>query len=150
MPITVGTLGRLHAVNYRGRDVVFSFKSSELILTSVLPNVVRHTWTPTHWRLYTARMTDSYAVSRDTWPTGPIASISETPETVRVQMGELCIEATRDPFHLRYFAADDRLFLEEVDAGGLSWSYWEYTLRYRLAAEDHFYGMGQANQLVDH
>jgi len=68
---------------------------------------------------------------------------------VRVHTGELLIEATRDPFHLRYCAADGRPFLEEADRGGLSWSYWEYTLRYRLAAEDHFYGMGQADQLTD-
>jgi alpha-glucosidase len=65
-------------------------------------------------------------------------------------MGELHIEATRDPFRLRYVAADGGAFLEEVDEGGLSWSYWDYALRYRLAVADHFYGMGQADQLVDH
>ena len=149
MPITVGTLGRLHAVNQRGKDVVFSFESSDLLLTPILPNVVRHTWVPTHWRLYAARVTDSYAVNCDDGSTGSVAAITETAETVRVQMGELLIEATRDPFHLRYFTADGRPFLEEIDEGGLSWSYWEYTLRYRLAANDHFYGMGQANQLVE-
>src|SRR5215813_5962777 len=89
MPITVGTLGQLRAVNQRGRDVVFSFESSDLHLTPVLPNVIRHTWTPTHWRLYAARVTDSYAVNRDDWPAGPAVSITETAETVRVQMGEL-------------------------------------------------------------
>jgi alpha-glucosidase len=150
MLITVGTLGRLRAVEQRGRDVVFSFESSDLVLTPILPNVVRHTWVPTHWRLYTARVTDSYAVYRRYWPAGPATTISETPEAVHLQMGELLIEAMRDPFHLRYFAADGRVFLEEIDEGGLSWSYWEYTLRYRLAAEDHFYGMGQADQLADH
>jgi alpha-glucosidase (family GH31 glycosyl hydrolase) len=149
MPITVGTLGRLRAVDRRGRDIVFSFESSDLVLTPILPNVVRHTWVPTHWRLYTERVTGSYAVYRRQWPAGPAVTLTETPETVRLQMGELLIEATRDPFHLRYFAADGRLFLEEIDEGGLSWSYWEYALRYRLAAEDHFYGMGQANQLAD-
>ena len=148
MPITVGTLGRLHAVNQRGRDVVFSFESSDLLLTPILPNVVRHTWAPTHWRLYAARVTDSYAVNCDDGPRS-VAAITETAETVRVQIGELLIEATRDPFHLRYLTADGRPFLEEIDEGGLSWSYWEYTLRYQLAAEDHFYGMGQANQLVE-
>jgi alpha-glucosidase len=149
MPITVGTLGQLRAVNQRGRDVVFSFESSDLFLTPILPNVVRHTWVPTHWRLYAARVTDSYAVNCSDRPTESVASITETFETVRVQMGELLIEATRDPFHLCYFTADGHLFLEEIDEGGLSWSYWEYTLRYRLAANDHFYGMGQANQLVE-
>jgi len=149
MPITVGTLGRLHAVNQRGRDIVFSFESSDLVLTPILPNVVRHTWVPTHWRLYSERVTNSYAVYRHQWPTGPAATLTETPETVHLQTGELSIEATRDPFHLRYFAADGRLFLEETDEGGLSWSYWEYALRYRLSAEDHFYGMGQANQLAE-
>lgn len=142
MPITVGTLGRLRAVNQHGRDVVFSFESSDLVLTPILPNVIRHTWVPTHWRLYVARVTDSYAINCHDWPTEVVVSLTETAETVRVQMGELLIEATRDPFHLRYYTADGRLFLEERDEGGLFWSYWEYTLRYRLAAEDHFYGMG--------
>ncbi len=150
MPITVGTLGRLRAVDQRGRDIVFSFESSDLVLTPLLPNVVRHTWVPTHWRLYTGRVTDSYAVPRRDWPAGPAVTLTETPETVRVQLGELLIEATRDPFQLRYAAAaDGRVFLQETEEGGLSWSYWEYALRYQLAAEDHFYGMGQANQLVE-
>lgn len=149
MAITVGTLGRLHTVAQRDRNIVFSFESSELVLTPVLPNVIRHTWVPTHFRLHVEQVTDSYAVHRRHWPAGPAATITETPETVRVHTGELLIEATRDPFHLRYCAADGRPFLEEADRGGLSWSYWEYTLRYRLAAEDHFYGMGQADQLTD-
>ena len=150
MPITVGTLGRLRAVDQRGRDIVFSFESSDLVLTPLLPNVVRHTWVPTHWRLYTGRVTDSYAVPRRDWPAEPAVTLTETPETVRVQLGELLIEATRDPFQLRYAAAaDGRVFLQETEEGGLSWSYWEYALRYRLAAEDHFYGMGQANQLTE-
>ena len=150
MPITVGTLGRLRAVDQRGRDIVFSFESSDLVLTPLLPNVVRHTWVPTHWRLYTGRVTDSYAVPRRDWPAEPAVTLTETPETVRVQLGELLIEATRDPFQLRYAAAaDGRVFLQEPEEGGLSWSYWEYALRYRLAAEDHFYGMGQANQLTE-
>src|SRR5438094_3301433 len=105
MPITVGTLGRLRAVHQQGGDVVFSFESSDLWLTPLLPNVIRHTWVPTHWRLYAARVTDFYAVNRDDWPTGPVTSISETSDTVRVQMGDVLIEATRDPFHLRYFSA---------------------------------------------
>ncbi len=150
MPITVGTLGPLLAVNQRGRDIVFSFESSDLILTPILPNVIRHTWVPTHWRLYTQRGIDSYAVYRRHWSARLAITLTETPATVRVQVGELLIEATRNPFRLRYFTADGRLFLEEKDEGGLSWSYWEYTLRYQLAAEDHFYGMGQANQLIDH
>ena len=150
MPITVGTLGRLRAVEQRGRDIVFSFESSDLVLTPLLPNVVRHTWVPTHWRLYTGRVTDSYAVPRRDWPAEPAVTLTETPETVRVQLGELLIEATRDPFQLRYAAAaDGRVFLQEPEEGGLSWSYWEYALRYRLAAEDHFYGMGQARQLAE-
>jgi alpha-glucosidase len=149
MPITVGSLGRLRAVEQRGRDLIFSFESSDLVLTSILPNVVRHTWVPTHWRLYTARVKDSYAVYRRYWPAGPPATITETAETVRVQMGEVLIEATRDPFHLRYGTADGHVFLEEISDGGLSWSYWEYVLRYHLTPGDHFYGMGQTNQLVE-
>ena len=50
MPITVGNLGRLHSVSRRGADVGFSFASSDLVLTPLLPNLVRHTWVPTHWR----------------------------------------------------------------------------------------------------
>ena len=94
MPITVGTLGRLRAVDQRGRDIVFSFESSDLVLTPLLPNVVRHTWVPTHWRLYTGRVTDSYAVPRRDWPAGPAVTLTETPETVRVQLGELLIGHT--------------------------------------------------------
>jgi alpha-glucosidase (family GH31 glycosyl hydrolase) len=60
------------------------------------------------------------------------------------------IEATRDPFHIQYFTTDRHLFLEEAPEGGLSWSYWDYSLRYQLMPEDHFYGLGQANQLGDH
>ena len=47
MPITVGTLGTLRSVTQRNREVVFAFESSELIVTAVLPNVIRHTWVPT-------------------------------------------------------------------------------------------------------
>jgi hypothetical protein len=43
MPITVGNLGRLHSVSRRGADVGFSFASSDLVLTPLLPNLVRHT-----------------------------------------------------------------------------------------------------------
>jgi alpha-glucosidase (family GH31 glycosyl hydrolase) len=63
-------------------------------------------------------------------------------------MGNLFVEATRDPFHLRYCTNDGGCFLEELPEGGLSWSYWDYSLRYVLNADDHFYGMGQADQLV--
>jgi len=143
-------LGKLHSVTQRNREVVFSFESSELIVTSVLPNVIRHTWVPTHWRLYTHRGFDTHAVQRRSWPATPAPSITETADTVRVQLGELCLEATREPFHLRYVAAHGNVFLEEVEEGGLSWSYWDYALRYRLVAADHFYGVGQADQLVDH
>lgn len=150
MPITVGTLGKLRSVEQRNRDIVFSFESSELTLTPVLPNAIRHTWTPTHWRLYTHRGFDTHAVQRRSWPTLPTPIITETSDTVQVRLGELRLEAARDPFHLRYVAADGNVFLEEVDQGGLSWSYWDYALRYRLAPEDHFYGMGQTDQLVDY
>ena len=40
-----------------------------------------------------------------------------------------------------------RAFSEEIEQGGLTWSYWDYSLRYVLAPDDHFYGMGQADQL---
>lgn len=71
MPITVGTLGRLIAVDQRGRDVVFSFESSDLILTPLSSNLIRHTWIPKHWRLYTERPTGTYAVPRRLRPGGP-------------------------------------------------------------------------------
>jgi hypothetical protein len=147
MPITVGTLGRLREVSQLARDIVFSFESSNLVLTPLLPNAVRHTWVPTHWRLYAERVKESYAVPRRHWPAGPPAKIIESPDKVRVEVGDLVIEATRDPFHLRYCAADGNAFLEEDERGGLSWSYWDYALRYTLAPDDHFYGMGQVNQL---
>jgi alpha-glucosidase (family GH31 glycosyl hydrolase) len=149
MAITVGTLGRLQTVAQRGREIVFSFESSDLVLTPLLPNLVRHTWVPTHFRLHVGQVTDSYAVYRRYWPGGVAVTLTETPEAVQVRMGEVLVEATRDPFHLRYCAADGRLFLEEVEEGGLSWSYWEYVLRYQLASEDHFYGMGQVDQLAE-
>jgi hypothetical protein len=144
VPIAVGNLGRLGAVSQRGRDIVFSFESSDLVLTPLLPNLIRHTWVPTHWRLYTEKVAGAYAVNRRYWPAGPAFTITETADIVCVHAGELLIEATRDPFHLRYFTADRHLFLEEAPEGGLSWSYWDYSLRYQIAAADHFYGLGQA------
>src|SRR6185437_11820497 len=146
MPITVGTLGRLIAVAQQGRDVVFSFESSDLVLTPLLSNLVRHTWVPKHWRLYTERVTGPYAARRQLWPAAVRATIVETSETVEVRCGELLIEATRDPFRLRYSTTDGETFLEEVGEGGLSWNYWDYALRFRLAPKDHFYGMGQVDQ----
>jgi alpha-glucosidase len=146
MPITVGTLGRLVAVAHRGKDVVFSFESSDLILTPLMPNVVRHTWVPKHWRLYVEPTVGSYAVPRRLWPAGPRATIEETPRTIRVKCGELLLEATRDPFHLRYATLEGQTFLEEVREGGLSWSYWDYALRFELDSSDHFYGLGQTDQ----
>src|SRR5262249_9533333 len=68
---------------------------------------------------------------------------------VSIRAGELLIEATRNPFHLRYSTSDGQVFLEETGSGGLSWSYWDYALTYALQAEDHFYGMGQTDQLAD-
>jgi hypothetical protein len=150
MPITVGTLGQLRSVEQRKSDIIFSFESSELVLTPLLSNVIRHTWVPTHWRMYASGVTESHAVQRHFWPAGPTPSITETSETVHIRVGDVYIEARRDPFRLRYFSADGQLFLEEAAEGGLSWSYWDYTLRYRFAYEDHFYGLGQVNQLVDH
>jgi alpha-glucosidase len=147
MPITAGTLGQLREVSQIARDIVFSFESSNLVLTPLLPNAVRHTWVPTHWRLYAEKVKESYAVPRRHWPAGPPAKIMESSDKVRVEVGDLLIEATRDPFHLRYCAADGKAFLEEDASGGLSWSYWDYALRYATAPDDHFYGMGQANQL---
>ncbi|HKV53049.1 MAG TPA: glycoside hydrolase family 31 protein [Candidatus Binataceae bacterium] len=147
MPITVGNLGRLGAVDQRGKDIVFSFESSDLVLTPLLPNLVRHTWVPKHWRLYTERVNGTYAARRYLWPAAERAAIVETSQSVQVRCGELLIEATRDPFHLRYSTTAGETFLEEAIEGGLSWSYWDYALRFRLAPEDHFYGMGQVNQL---
>jgi alpha-glucosidase len=146
MPITTGTLGRLINVAQTGRDVVFSFESSDLVLTPLLSNLVRHTWVPKHWRLYTERATGTFAARRQLWPVGPKATVVETGETVNLQCGELRIEATRNPFHLRYSTTEGDTFLEEASDGGLAWNYWNYTLRYQLAPDDHFYGMGQVDQ----
>ena len=148
-PITAGTLGRLREVTQLARDIVFSFESSNLILTPLLPNAMRHTWVPTHWRLYAEGAKESYAVPRRHWPAGPPAKIIESADKVRLEAGDFVIEAAREPFHLCYCAADGKPFLEEDPRGGLSWSYWDYTLRYALAPDDHFYGMGQANQLEE-
>src|SRR5271154_3807773 len=126
MSITVGRLGRLLAVAQSGKDIVFSFGSSDLVLTPLLPNLIRHTWVPRHWRIYTERVMGAYAVRRRLWPAGPRATIIEKSETVTVECGELLIEATRDPFHLRYASMDGETFLEEVSEGGLDWSYWDF------------------------
>ena len=147
MAITVGALGQLLAIEQREKDIVFSFESSDLILTPLRANLVRHTWMPKHWRLYTEPLASSVAVSRRLWPAGPPATIIEASATVRVRCGDLLIEATRNPFHLSYSTIDGTTFLEEVPEGGLSWSYWDYSLRFKLAPEDHFYGLGQADQL---
>ncbi len=147
MPITSGTLGRLNAVNRRGADVVFSFESSDLILTPLGPNVIRHTWVPTHWRLHKPQVAQGYAVARTQWPAAEFAGVVEGRDGVRVCCGDLVIEATRDPFHLCYLTAGGRVLLEEAAEGGLSWSYWDYALRYQLGAGDHFYGLGQPDQL---
>jgi len=148
MPITVGNLGPLLAVSKREADVVFCFESSDLVVMPLLPNLVRHTWVPTHWRLYTERITEGCAVRHREWPAAPHVKIVESPDSVSIRAGELLIEATRDPFHLRYSTSDGQVFLEEAEAGGLSWSYWDYALTYALKPEDHFYGMGQADQLA--
>jgi alpha-glucosidase len=149
MTITVGRLGRLQQVSQRGADVVFSFESSDLVLTALLPNLIRHTWVPTHWRLYTEPVREAHAAARRYWPAGSAPSVTETSNSVRIELGDFLIEASRDPFRLRYCSADGRPMLEEVEEGGLSWSYWDYSLRYRLSVDDHFYGMGQVDQLSD-
>jgi alpha-glucosidase len=148
MPITVGSLGRLEKVSQRGADLVFSFESSDLILTPLLPNVIRHTWVPTHWRLYTERVRQANAAARRYWPAGPSPTVKEAGDKVCIEVGDFLIEASREPFHLRYCRADGSTVLEEVEEGGLSWSYWDYSLRYVLSPQDHFYGMGQADQLA--
>src|SRR5260370_16804265 len=113
MPITVGNLGRLGSVSQRGRDIVFSFESSDLVLTPLLPNVIRHTWVPTHWRLYAEPVADAFAVDRRYWPAGPAFTITATADIVRVHAGELVIEATRDPFPIPSFTPHRPLFLYE-------------------------------------
>jgi alpha-glucosidase (family GH31 glycosyl hydrolase) len=147
MPITVGTLGRLITVDQRGGDIVFSFESSDLIITPLLPNVIRHTWVPKHWRLYAESVSGSDALGRRVWPAAPRPTVIETAKTVQVKAGELLIEAPRNPFHLSYSTMDGMTFLEELPEGGLWWSYWDYALRFKLAPEDHFYGVGQVDQL---
>jgi alpha-glucosidase len=147
VPITSGTLGRLNAVSRRGADLVFSFESSDLILTPMGPNVIRHTWVPTHWRLHKQPAAQAYAVVRTQWPLAEFGEVVESRDMVRIRCADLVIEASRDPFHLRYLTADGRVLLQEARDGGLSWSYWDYALRYQLGTEDHFYGMGQPDQL---
>src|SRR5690348_15787147 len=148
MSITVGSLGRLQNVSQRGADLVFSFESSDLVITALLPNVLRHTWVPTHWRLYTESVNAAYAAARRYWPARPAAPIREEPGKVCIEVGDFLLEATRDPFRLRYCTIDGRPVLEELAQGGLSWSYWDYSLSYVLAPQDHFYGMGQVDQLA--
>jgi alpha-glucosidase len=147
MTITVGSLDRLQKVSHRGADLVFSFESSDLVMTALRPNVIRHTWVPTHWRLYTEPVRETHATVRRYWPAGPSPIVTEAADKVRVEMGDFLIEATREPFHLHYCSIEGRPLLEEIAQGGLSWSYWDYSLRYVLTPEDHFYGMGQADQL---
>ncbi len=147
MTITVGSLGRLQQVKQKGTDLVFSFDSSDLVLNAVLPNVIRHTWVPTHWRLYAEPVRASHVAARRFWPAGPPPLVRESTDEVEVQMGDCKILATREPFHLRYSLANGDVVLEEVKQGGLSWSYWDYSLRYVLSPEDQFYGMGQVDQL---
>jgi len=143
------TLGCLRQVTTDGGAVVFSFDSSQLILTPVLPAALRHTWVPGHWRLYVQPPSaQGCAVTQRQWPEAPRVTVRERAELVEVRAGEFLIEARRDPFRLRYLDRGGRPLLEEVEPGGLSWSYWEYCLRYQLAAEDHFYGMGQPSQLA--
>src|SRR5258708_19543096 len=113
MPITVGRLGRLRAVDQRGAAVIFSFESSDLILTALSPNLIRHTWVPKHWRIYAAHVTDGYAVRRRYWPTNRSVTITDTDEKIIVRMGDLIVEATREPFHLRYSTPPCHPFLEE-------------------------------------
>src|SRR5438270_12207946 len=120
MTITVGSLGRLQQVTQRGADLIFSFESSDLVLSAVLPNVVRHTWVPTNWRLYTEPVKETHAAARRFWPARPSPIIRERPDKVSVEVGDFLIEATRDPFHLRYCTADGHPMLEEVEPGGLS------------------------------
>ncbi|HLH77300.1 MAG TPA: TIM-barrel domain-containing protein [Candidatus Binataceae bacterium] len=142
------TLGRLKRVTSDGNEVVFGFDSSELILTPVLPTALRHTWLPGHWRLYTQPPSEQgCAVAQRRWPGAPQVAVREQAELVEVRAGEFLIEARRDPFRLRYLNLDGQPLLEEAEPGGLSWSYWEYTLSYQLATEEHFYGMGQPSQL---
>src|SRR5262245_40619117 len=108
MAITVGSLGSLQHISQRGADLVFSFESSDLVITPILPNVLRHTWVPTHWRLYAEPVREAHAVVRRYWPAGPAPTVRQTSTTIHVDVGEVRLEATREPFHLRYCAADGR------------------------------------------
>jgi alpha-glucosidase (family GH31 glycosyl hydrolase) len=148
VPITSGRLGQLRGVSRRGADIVFSFESSDLMLTPLGPSIIRHTWVPTHWRLHKQPPAQSHAVVRTEWPAAEFGDVEQGSDTVRVRCADLVIEASRDPFHLRYSKSGGKILLEEDPAGGLSWSYWQYALQYRLGADDHFYGMGQPDQLV--
>ncbi len=148
MSITSGRLGRLRGVSRRGSDLVFSFDGSDLALTPLGPNIIRHTWLPTHWRLHKKAPQEAYAVIRTRWPPAEFTDLAASGDGIRVRCADLTIEAARDPFHLRY-SSGGTVLLEEVAQGGLSWSYWEYALRYRLDAADHFYGLGQPDQAAE-
>src|SRR5215472_19254006 len=106
MSITVGSLGRLQQVSQRGADLVFSFESSDLVLTALQPNLIRHTWVPTHWRPYNEPVREAHAAAGRYWPAGPAPSVTETSNSVRIELGDFLIEASRDPFRLRYCSAD--------------------------------------------
>jgi alpha-glucosidase len=145
MPITAGTLGELRDVRLERAQAVFLFDSSRLVLEPVLPNAIRHTWIPAHWRLYTQPFANAYAVPERVWPASAV-QMEQDAGCVRVHAGAITIEAERNPFRLRYLDEAGRPLLEEVEGGGLSWSYWEYALRYRLDEQEHFYGLGQPDQ----
>jgi len=155
VPITSGRLGRLAAASRRGADLVFSFESSDLVLTPLGPNIIRHTWVPTHWRLHKPPPAQAQAAVGTQMPAAQFSELAESRDRVSVRCADLVVEAARDPFRLRYCTAGGSVLLEEAAQGGLSWSYWEYELRYQMTAEDHFYGLGQPDQLapdlgVDH
>ena len=124
MPITSGRLGRLQTVSRRGADVVFNFESSDLVLTPAVPNVIRHSWVPTSLAASHSKRARIRGPSHSM--AGIDLEVAETPDVVRIRCADLVIEATRDPFHLRYASAGGRVLLEEDAGGGLSWSYWDY------------------------
>jgi hypothetical protein len=47
------------------------------------------------------------------WPADRAVTITETAEKIIVRMGDLLVEATRNPFHLRYCASDGEPFLDD-------------------------------------
>lgn len=78
-----------------------------------------------------------------------------------IRLGRIVVHVTRAPFRLEYFdggldggpggrlggSPDQRPFLSEKTSGGLRWDGWKFSLNFALGEDEHFYGLGQGDQL---